>query len=329
MKAAWYEARGAAQDVLTVGEMAIPTPQHGEVRIRIAASGINQGDIKKRNDYFKTGMRFPRVIPHSDGAGTIDAVGDAVSTSRIGERVWCFAAQSMRPFGTAAEYVVVPQDQAIPLPEDVPFEQGACFGIPGVTAHRSLHIGGPIHDRTVLIHGGAGAVGSCAVGLARHGGAKVIATVRSEDDEQVARGSGAHSVIRTDGVSTEEAIERIRASEPSGVNHIVEVAFHANIYINAEVLADGGTVASYATGKPDPQIPFWRLVFRGATLYFMGSDDFPMEAKQEAARALNEAIQDEWPGFKIDARFPLDAIIEAHESLEERRVKGRVMLCID
>jgi len=140
MKAAWYEKQGAARDVLTVGEMGEPRPRTGEVRIRVAASGVNPGDVKKRENAFGVGMPYPRVIPHSDGAGTVDAVGKGVSEEWIGRRVWCYGAQSYRPFGTAAEYTVVPLQQAVPLPEAVPAEQGACLGIPGITAHRAVHV---------------------------------------------------------------------------------------------------------------------------------------------------------------------------------------------
>ena len=159
MKAAWYEIQGPAKDVLRVGEMPDPEPGAREVRIRVQASGINPGDVKKRSDEFGVGMAYPRVVPHSDGSGFVDAVGDGVSTVNVGDRVWCFGAQSYRPFGTAAEYVVVPAVSVAHLPDGVGFEQGACLGIPGITAHRAVHVGGPPSGKTVLIQGGAGAVG--------------------------------------------------------------------------------------------------------------------------------------------------------------------------
>ena len=133
MKAAWYEKQGAARDVLVVGEMDDPQPSAGEVRIRIAFSGVNPGDVKKREDAFGVGMPYPRVIPHSDGSGTVDVVGDGVSPEWVGRRVWCYASQSYRPFGTAAEYTVLPLKLVVPLPKGVPLEQGACLGIPGIT----------------------------------------------------------------------------------------------------------------------------------------------------------------------------------------------------
>jgi NADPH:quinone reductase len=160
-----------------------PRPEAGEVRIRIAASGINHGDIKKRQDSFGVGMLYPRVIPHSDGAGQVDQVGEGVSAEWVGQRVWCYGAQSYRPFGTAAELIVVPLDHVAPLPENVSPEEDACLGIPGITAQRAVHVGGDVAGRTVLVQGAGGAVGMCAVALARHAGTRVIGTVRSPSEE--------------------------------------------------------------------------------------------------------------------------------------------------
>src|SRR5262252_8516117 len=179
MKAAWYEKQGAAKDVLIVGHTDDPQPSAGEVRIRVAFSGVNPGDVKKREDAFGVGMPYPRIIPHGDGSGTVDTVGEGVPSEWIGRRVWCYGAQSYRPFGTAAEFTVVPLDHVAPLPENVSPEEGACLGIPGITAHRAVHVGGDVARRTVLVQGAGGAVGLCAVALARHAGAHVIGTVRS------------------------------------------------------------------------------------------------------------------------------------------------------
>ena len=272
------------------------------------------------------GCRTPGVIPHSDGAGVIDEVGDGVSAERVGERVWCFGAQSYRPFGTAAEYVVLRSDQAVRLPEGISFEQGACLGIPGITAHRAVHVAGPVDGRIVLVQGGAGAVGQCAVALARHAGAFVIATVRSERDEAVALGAGAHHVVSTEALSADQIVERLRARARDGVDHVVEVAFHANIGIDERLLGVGGSIASYATGDPMPPIPFWPLVFKNVRLFFLGSDDFPADAKQAAARGLNEALAKRWAGFEIGARYPLQSIAEAHDAVEQRRTAGRVVV---
>jgi NADPH:quinone reductase len=169
--AAWYERPGAAAEVLHVGEMPAPEPAPGEVRVRVALSGVNPGDTKKRGDWVGYGMPFPRVVPHSDGSGVIDAVGDGVDDGRIGQRVWVYGAQSYRPFGTAAQLSVVPAEQAVELPDEVNDEIGACLGIPGITAHRAVFGDGPVGGQTILVQGVLGAVGSIAAQLARWGGA--------------------------------------------------------------------------------------------------------------------------------------------------------------
>ncbi len=324
MKAAWYEKQGAARDVLHVGEMDDPQPAEGEVRIRVAASGVSPGDVKKREDAFGVGMPYPRVIPHSDGAGAVDRVGPGVSQEWVGRRVWCYGAQSYRPFGTAAEYVVVPLRQAVLLPDRVAMEQGACLGIPGITAHRAVHVGGSVAGRTVLVQGGAGAVGACAVQLAHRAGARVIATCRSEDDRQVAVRAGADEVLLTGN----SLAERIRASAPDGIDHIVEVAFAANINADVKALAQGGSIATYATNAPSSEIPVWQLVFLNARMFFVGSDDVPAEAKLEATRAIDQALEAGWQGLDIVERFSLNDIAEAHEFVEHPEKSGRVVVVI-
>lgn len=322
MRAAWYERQGPARKVLMVGTMAEPIPAPGEVRIRIAASGINPGDVKKRQNVFGYGMPYPRIIPHSDGAGVIDQVGDGVSADVVGRRVWCYGAQTYRPFGTAAEYTVVPGSQAVPLPDTVSFEQGACLGIPGITAHRCIHAARPVEGRTVLVQGGAGAVGICAVQLARRAGALVIATVRSPSDESTAFEAGAHHVLQIG----PEFIERVRAIAPEGVDHIVEVAFAANVAIDLELLAVHGSVATYATDADTPAIPFWPLLFKNVRIDFVGSDDLAVEDKVKAADAINEALAAGWRGFEIAECYPLEEIAAAHERAEAPLRGGRIVL---
>jgi NADPH:quinone reductase len=324
MRAAWYEKQGPARAVLTVGEVPDPIPAPGEVRIRIAASGINPGDVKKRQDSFGIGMPYPRVIPHSDGAGRINQVGDGVPAEWMGRRVWCYGAQSYRPFGTAAEFTVVPVDHVAPLPENVSPEQGACLGIPGITAHRAVHVAGGVNGRTVLVQGAGGSVGLCAVQLARLAGARVIGTVRSSAEEETARNAGAHEVLRND----QELKTRISTLAPDGVDHIVEVAFAANIETDIELLRMGGSIASYATDLPTPKIPFWPLVFKNIRLFFLGSDDFPKEAKVAAARNLNAALENGWSGFEIAERVPLADIARAHELVEHPTKRGRIVVTL-
>jgi NADPH2:quinone reductase len=324
MKAAWYEKQGAARDVLIIGEMADPQLRTGEVRIRVAFSGVNPGDVKKREDAFGVGMPYPRVIPHSDGSGTVDAVGDGVSVEWVGRRVWCYGAQSYRPFGTAAEFTAIPLKQVVQLPKGVPLEQGACLGIPGITAHRAVHVAGSVSGETVLVQGGAGAVGACAVQLAYQAGARVIATCRSESDKEIASRAGADEVL----LSGENLAQRIRALAPDGVNHVVEVAFGANIKADTEVLAQGGSIATYATNVPMPETPVWQLVFVNARLLFVGSDDVPTDAKIEATRDINKALEAGWQGLDIAEIVPLDQIARAHELVERPAKPGRVLISI-
>jgi NADPH2:quinone reductase len=324
MRAAWYEKQGPAREVLIVGEMPDPIPGPGEVRIRIAASGINPGDIKKRQDSFGIGMAYPRVIPHSDGAGRVDKVGDGVPPEWVGRSVWCYGAQSYRPFGTAAEYTVVPLEKAARLPDNVAPEQGACLGIPGITAHRAVFVAGPVDGHTVLVQGAGGSVGLCAVQLARRGGAHVIGTVRSSSEEETARNAGAHEVLRND----KEFQAHLTALAPDGVDHIVEVAFGANIEVDVELLKMGGSIATYATDNATPNIPFWQMVFKNIRAFFLGSDDFPVEAKMVAARDLNAALEAGWPGFEISERIPLSETARAHELAEHPVRPGRIVVTL-
>jgi NADPH:quinone reductase len=324
MKAAWYEKQGPAREVLVVGEMPDPIPAAGEVRIRIAASGINPGDIKKRDSAFGYGMAYPRVIPHSDGAGRVDQLGAGVSSEWMDRSVWCYGAQSYRPFGTAAEFTVVPVDQVAPLPESVSMEQGACLGIPGITAHRAVHVSGSVTGRTILVQGAAGSVGLCAAQLARFAGARVIGTVRASSDEATAKNAGAHNVVLSDN----ELITHVRALAPGGIDHLVEVAFGANIEADVELLKLGGSIASYATDNAAPKIPFWQMVFKNIRLFFLGSDDFPKEVKLQAARDLNAALAAGWSGFEIGERIPLADIARAHELVEHPVQRGRVIVVL-
>ena len=324
MKAAWYEKQGPPQDVLTVGEMPDPIPGPGEVRIRIAASGINPGDTKKRGDVFGLGMPYPRVIPHSDGAGIVDAVGAGVSQDLVGQRVWCYGAQSYRPFGTAAEFTVVPADHVVLLPANTSFEVGACLGIPGITAHRAVHVAGPVDGKTVLIQGAAGAVGLCAVQLARFAGAHVIGTIRSAAEEGTARDAGAHEVLLND----DHLVSRMQQIAPEGVDHIVEVAFAANVERDVEMLKLGGSLATYATNDAAHSIPFWQMVFKNIQVNFLGSDDFPIAAKVTAAQDVSRALAAGWAGFEIGARVPLAEIARAHELVDSHALAGRVVVMI-
>jgi NADPH:quinone reductase len=330
VRAAWYERRGPARETLVVGEMPDPRPGVGEVRIALTVSGINPGDVKKRAVWLgASAMPFPRVIPHSDGAGTIDAVGDGVAVSRVGERVWCYGAQSYRPFGTAADYVVVPDALAVTFPnppvgtpvEDLD-EQAACLGIAGITAHRAVFADGSVDGLVVVVHGAVGGVGSIAAQLARRDGALVIAVVR--DGDQVARAQrlGARHVLLGDGP---DLSRRIGELAPDGVDRIAEVDFGSHIDLDAGVLAVGGVISSYASSADRPAIPYWDLGFKDATLRLLGSDDFSPTVKAIAAQALTDALVTGDLRADIAQRLPLEAIASAHE-LVEGGARGRVVI---
>jgi len=309
MRAAWYERGGPASEVLTVGEMDAPRPGPGEV--------------KKRADWMGFGIGYPRVIPHSDGAGTIEEVGEGVSPSRVGERVWVWGAQSGRPFGTAAEYVALPSEQAVSLPDEVGFEVGACLGIPARTAHRCVFVDGAVSGETMLVAGGAGAVGGFAVSFAKRGGAEVIATVGSEG--QAALEAGAHHVLnyRADDVAARVA----EITGGSGVGRVVEVAFGRNLALDAEALAPHGTIATYASdAEPEPRLPFWPLLFKNITIRLVGSDDLPEDAERCAAADITACLKEGLLRPRVGVRFPLGEIAEAHEAVEGGRAGDRVVV---
>jgi NADPH2:quinone reductase len=203
-------------------------------------------------------------------------------------------------------------------------DQGACLGIPGITAHRAVHIAGAVNGRTVLVQGAAGSVGLCAVRLARQAGAQVIGTVRSSSDEATAREAGAHEVVPSD----QELVARVRSLAADGIDHIVEVAFGANIENDIELLKMGGSVATYATDSATPKIPVWQMVFKNVRVFFLGSDDFPKDAKMLAAEDLNRALEAGWSGFEIGERIPLSDIARAHELAEHPVRPGRVVVTL-
>jgi NADPH2:quinone reductase len=323
MRAAWYERPGPAAEVLQVGEMAEPDPSPGEVRVRVALSGVNPGDTKKRGDWTRSGLPFPRIVPHSDGSGIVDAVGQGVDRRRIGQRVWVYGAQSYRPFGTAAERTVVPTEQAVELPDEVGDEIGACLGIPGITAHRAIFGDGPVAGQTILIQGVLGAVGSLAAQLARWGGATVIGTVTRESDLDEVSAAVAHGVA----LNQAQPAEAIRAHAPDGVHRIIEVAFSENADLDAAVAAPDGVIAAYATRRDRPDFPFWPMLFANLTIRLLGSDDFPLEAKRQAAVDLTTAASEGALSISNGDPLPLHRIAEAHDRVDAG-TRERVLLAI-
>jgi NADPH2:quinone reductase len=312
MLAAWYERQGSAREVLEVGEMDAPDPAPGEVRVRVSLSGVNPGDTKKRRGWMGSSMPFPRVVPHSDGAGTIEAVGDGVDSGRVGQRVWVYGAQSYRPFGTAAQLAVVPAEQAVELPDAVKDELGACLGIPGITAHRAVFGDGPVAGQTILVHGVRGGVGSLAAQLAAWAGATVIATVRRQVDLNVVAGRATHVVA----LDEPNPAAGIKAVAPDGVQRIIEVAFSDNVDLDAAVAAPDAVIAAYATRNERPRFPFWPMLFANLTIRLLGSDDFPAAAKRAAAADLTTAAAVGALSIPTAGPVLLDDVAEAHDRVD-------------
>ncbi|KPI09817.1 NADPH:quinone reductase [Actinobacteria bacterium OK006] len=324
MLASWYDEQGPAATVLGVGELPDPEPGPGEVRVRVTVSGVNPGDTKKRRGWLGSSMPYPRVIPHSDAAGVVDAVGDGVDARRVGQRVWVYGAQSYRPYGTAAQYTVVPEDLAVPLPDHLGDELGASLGIPGITAHRTVFGDGPVDGRTVLVHGVLGGVGSLAAQLARWGGATVLATVRRGDDlDRVDPAVVSHAVA----LDSCDPAAAIRTYAPRGVDRIIEVALSDNADLDTAVAATDAVIAAYATRADRTEIPFWPLLFNNVTLRLLGSDDFPAEARRQAARDLAAAAAVGALTVDVGDRYPLEDIAKAHDRVDAGG-RGRVLVTI-
>ena len=263
------------------------------------------------------------MIPHSDGAGVIDAVGDGVEGDRVGERVWVYGAQSYRAFGTAAQLTVVPADQAVALPDQVGDELGACLGIPGITAHRAVFGDGSVAGATVLVHGVLGAVGSMAAQLAAWGDATVIGTVRRSGDLSQVPDSIVHRVA-LDEADPAPAIRRVA---PDGVDRIIDVSFSDNADLDVAVAAPYAVIAAYATGDPRPHFDFWAMLFANLTIRLLGSDDFPVAAKHQAAADLTAAARDGALQIPIGEPLSLDRIAEAHDRVDAG-ARSRVVLSI-
>ena len=330
MRAAWYERRGPASEVLIVGETPDPQPGPGEVRLAVAVSGLSPGDVKKRAGWQGASMEYSRIIPHSDGAGVIDAVGAGVEEARVGRPAWCYGAQSYRQFGTAAELVVVPSELAVDLPpvEDPDqagalAEQAACLGIAGITAHRAIFGDGSVAGLDVLVHGTAGGVGSIATQMAKRDRGRVIAVVRP-GQEALAFELGADHVVLSDAPDLAHQIREVAAQ---GVHRIAEVDFASHIDLDASVIAIGGVISSYSTSDDHPPIPYWQLGFADATVHLLGSDDFPAAVKAIAARDLTDALAEGSLRSSIAARVPLADIATAHE-IVERGARGRVVVVV-
>lgn len=328
MLAASYDRFGDARAVLTVADLPDPEPGPGEVRVRVAVSGVNPSDVKSRQGLRGGELPWPRVIPHSDGAGVIDRVGPGVAASRVGERVWLWNAQWKRPSGTAARYVALPAAQAVTLPDGVGFAEGACLGIPARTAHRAVTIDGSVEGLVLLVAGGAGAVGHYAVQIAKTKGATVFTTVSSPEKAEHARAAGADHVID---YRREDVPARVRElTGGRGVDRILEVDLAANMGLIGSCLVPGGTVVVYGSGTDmAPRLPVLPLLFQGVILRFFSVYELPEPARRGAIGDLTAMLRAGRLRHTIAARFPLEEIAAAHEAVEGGGMVGNVLVDID
>ena len=324
MKAVWYERTGAATDVLNFGEMPTPEAGPGEVRVRLEASGVNPADVGRRAGSYRA-MEYPRVIPNSDGAGIVDQVGAGVTRLHVGQRVWLFNGQrNGRAYGTAAEYIALAEHLVTPLPDDVSFAAGATLGIPCMTAWCCLFGDGPIAGRTVLVTGGAGAVGHYAVQLAKAGGARVIATVSSPAKEEQARLAGADLVIN---YKIEDVVAKVMTfTEQRGVDRVVDVDFGGNIATTLKLMAMNSTIAVYATnGNRNPAIPMRELMERCITLRSLVLFALPPPLLAEAQSEITKWLAAGPRIHNIAAQFPLAEMAAAHLAVEKGDKLGTII----
>ena len=327
MRAAFYEKLGPAKDVLKVGDLPKPAPEAGEVLVKVHASGVNPSDVKMRSGTSSATNEFPRIIPHSDGAGVIEAVGTGVPATRIGERVWLWNARWKRAFGTAADYVTLPAVQAVQLPDNVDFESGACLGIPALTAWQAVETDGGVKNQWVLVQGGAGAVGHYAVQMAKLKGAKVIATVSSDAKAARAKAAGADAVVN---YKSEDVVQRVKAlTDGKGVDRVIEVDLAANIAKLPALVADYGMIVVYGSGAREVPVSFGTSILGNLGYRFFIVYNQPPELRCRGSNELNEWLRQGKLIHSVAARYPLAEIVAAHEAVESGKVDGNVVVKID
>ncbi|MEM7441418.1 MAG: NADPH:quinone reductase [Pseudomonadota bacterium] len=321
MKAAYYEGQGPAADVLQIGEVGTPAPGPGEVLIRLRASGCNPSDVKLRAGSRPMGV--PRIIPHSDGTGVIEAVGEGVAQSRLDSRVWVWNGQWQRPLGTCAEYIALPADQAVPLPENTSFAEGACLGIPAMTACRAVFADGSVEGQKILVSGGAGSVARYAIQMAKLDGAEVITTVSSDEKAAYARAAGADHVVNYRDANAAEQI----LDHTGGVHRSIELEFGANADLLAEVMRPNGIIAAYGSAQaPRPDIPFMPMMFKDLTLRMILVYILTPEARADTLKRLSGMLEAGALTHAVSAEFPLESAASAHELVESAAKLGTVVV---
>jgi NADPH2:quinone reductase len=319
MRAAVYEKIGASAEVLRVVEVPTPDPGPGEVRVRIALSGVNPTDWKARSGLTARPIEDFQV-PHHDGVGVIDAVGPGVDPSRAGQRVWTWMAAGGRKWGTAAQWTVLPARQAVPLPDGISDELAVSLGVPAMTAHRCLFASGPVGGKSILVAGGAGAVGHFAIELARHGGARVVTTVSGPDKAMLAAQAGADLVVNYRKPGAAEQIRRFGA-----IDRVIEVALDANLELDLEVIAPNSEIVTYASTPNDPVLPVRACMNANVTLRFVLVYGAPPEALDQAVTDITAALADGALTALPVHRYDLDDIVAAQDAVQAGAV-GKVVV---
>jgi len=331
MQAAFYERTGPAAEVLQFADLPDPQPGPGELRVRLRWSGVNPSDVKSRAGLRNPVMPFPRIVPHSDGMGVVDAVGEGVAADRIGQRVWVWNAAWGRPFGTAAQYIVLPQAQAVALPDNVADEAGACLGIPALTALHAVLMpgsdGAGVAGQRVLVAGGAGAVGHYAVQFARLlGAAQVIATTSTAEKAALARAAGADVTI--DYRQADAAAQLREATQGQGVDRIIELDIAANAALDVDALRPGGDLVVYGSGATPFELPFFPLIAKNLNLRFFIVYHLAPADRQRCEAALTGWLHRGALQHNIAQRLPLAQIAEAHDAVAQGRVAGNLVVAI-
>lgn len=325
MQAAWFCQFGPAEKVLEVGEIERPVASAGEVLVRLATSAINPSDVKKRAGSFPDLLDGGLVIPNSDGAGVIEAVGSGVSAARIGERVWIYQAQYARRFGTAAQFVAIDASRAVTLADEISFEIGACLGIPAMTAHRAVFADGRVDGQTIVITGGAGRVGHYAIQWASQAGARVIATASNRDDIATCIEAGAQAVVNhRDPDWDEQIIEQVGGAN---VDRVIDVEFGANLDKTLKFIGTSGVITSYSsTQVSEPTLPFFQMMYKDLTVRLIIVYAMPEPAKAHAIADIGTALAEQLLIHRVAHVLPLHEIVRGNQLIEAGGLSGSVIL---
>jgi len=327
MQAALYRKFGAAREVLELCDVDAPEPGPGEVLVRLHTSAVNPSDVKKRAGAFPDLLDEGFIIPNSDGAGVIEAVGDGVDKNRKGERVWVYQAQHERRFGTAAEYVAISSNCAPRLTEDAGFDTGACLGIPAMTAHRAVFADGDVEGQVLLVMGGAGRVGHYAIQWAHQAGATVVSTASNPDDKEACLSAGADHVV--DHRADDFARQVLGANGNKPIDRVIDLEFGTNLPVSIAVLKTGGTIAAYGSARnPDPVLPVYKMMYKDLTLHTIIVYAMPDSAKDHAVADINSALSHGSLQHRVAHSMPLADIAAGNEIVEAGEVRGAVILNI-